>query len=226
MKRTVFLTRWIVLFLAITVPFVARGQFSTGITGRVADQTGAVIPKATVTAHSESTNEDIKTVTSSSGNFSFTSLKPGLYDILATAPGFDTAREIGIHLQLEATLTVKLTLKPGAASETVSVHADEALLDQTHADRGVTYSLDELENSPFDSGNPMMLANAEPGVYFNGSVANGWVRPFDNNSINQFSTNGQGSTPTIFRWTARRTTPIPMAAEISVMCLLPPASRR
>jgi hypothetical protein len=159
----------------------------------VVDTTGAVIPKANVTAHSELTNEDIKIVTSSSGDFSFTSLKPGLYDISASAPGFDTARETGIHLQLEATLTVKLTLKPGAATESVTVRADEALLDKTHADRGVTYSQDELENSPFDSGNPMMLANAEPGVYFNGSVANGWVRPFDNNSINQFSTNGQGS---------------------------------
>ena len=193
MKRTVLQISWIVLFLATVAPRGAWGQFSTGITGRVADTTGAVIPKAQVTAHSESTNEDIKTVTSSSGDFSFTSLKPGIYDISATAPSFDTARETGIHLQLEATLTVKLTLKPGVATETVSVHADEALLDQTHADRGVTYSLDELENSPFDSGNPMMLANAEPGVYFNGSVANGWVRPFDNNSINQFSTNGQGS---------------------------------
>lgn len=193
MRRTVFLVRWILLLLAVAIPFAAWGQFSTGITGRVSDMTGAVIPKAKVTAHNESTNEDTNTVTSSSGDFSFTNLKPGIYDVSATAPGFDTAIETALHLQLEATLTVKLALKPGAATETVTVAASEALLDQTHADRGVTYSLDELENSPFDSGNPMMLANAEPGVYFNGSVANGWVRPFDNNSINQFSTNGQGS---------------------------------
>jgi len=193
MKHTVFLARCVVLFLAIAVPYVAWAQFSTGVTGRVADTTGAVIPKAAVTAHNELTNEDIKTVTSSSGDFTFTSLKPGLYDISATAPGFDTARETGIHLQLEATVTVKLTLKPGAAIESVSVRAEEAQIDQTHADRGVTYSTDELEQSPFDSGNPLMLANAEPGVYFNGCASCGWVRPFDNNSINLFSANGQGS---------------------------------
>lgn len=193
MKHTVFLARCVVLFLAIAVPYVAWAQFSTGVTGRVADTTGAVIPKAAVTAHNELTNEDIKTITSSSGDFTFTSLKPGLYDISATAPGFDTARETGIHLQLEATVTVKLTLKPGAAIESVSVRAEEAQIDQTHADRGVTYSTDELEQSPFDSGNPLMLANAEPGVYFNGCASCGWVRPFDNNSINLFSANGQGS---------------------------------
>jgi len=194
MKRTVFPAHWVVVvFLAIATPFLAWAQFSTGITGRVADSTGAVIPKATVIAHNELTNEDTRAVTSSSGDFSFTSLKPGPYDISATAPGFDTARETGIHLQLEATLTVKLTLKPGAATESVNVRADEVQLDLTHADRGVTYSMDELEQSPFDSGNPLMLANAEPGVYFNGCSSCEWVRPFDNNSINQFSTNGQGS---------------------------------
>jgi hypothetical protein len=193
MNRTVYLTRWIVLFLALAAPFGAWGQFSTGITGRVADSTGALIPKAKVTAHNELTNVDNYTLTSSSGDFTFTSLKPGLYDVSATAPGFDTARETGIHLQLESTLTVRLTLKPGTATENVSVRADEVQIDQTHADRGVTYSTDELEQSPFDSGNPLMLANAEPGVYFNGCQSCGWVRPFDNNSINQFSANGQGS---------------------------------
>ena len=193
MKHMAFPVRWVVLFLTITVPLAAWGQFSTGITGRVADTSGAVIPKATVTAHNQLTNVDIHTISSSSGDFTFTSLKPGLYDISATAPGFDTAAETGIHLQLEATVTVKLTLKPGTVQESVSVRADEVLLDQTHADRGVTYSTEELEQSPFDSGNPLMLANAEPGVYFNGCSSCGWVRPFDNNSINQFSANGQGS---------------------------------
>ncbi len=195
MKRSVLLARWIVLFLTIAAPFLAWGQFSTGITGRVTDSTGAVLPKATVTAHGELTNVDITTTTTSSGDFTFISLKPGIYDISATAPGFDTARETGIHLQLEATITVKLTLKPGKTTESITVHAEEAQIDQTHADRGVTFSTDELEQSPFDSGNPLMLANAEPGVYFAGNATAGaeWVRPFDNNSINLFSANGQGA---------------------------------
>jgi hypothetical protein len=59
--------------------------------------------------------------------------------------------------------------------------------------RGVTFSTDELEQSPFDSGTPVLLANTEPGVFFNGCTSCGWTRPFDNNSINQFSANGQGS---------------------------------
>jgi hypothetical protein len=193
MKRTVLLARWAVLFLTISASFVAWGQFSTGITGRVTDSTGAVLSKTTVTAHGVLTNVDITTTTTSSGDFTFISLKPGIYDVSATAPGFDTARETGIHLQLEATITVKLTLSPGSATESITVYAEEAQIDQTHADRGVTFSTDELEQTPFNSGNPLMLANTEPGVYFNGCTSCNWVRPFDNNSINLFSANGQGS---------------------------------
>jgi hypothetical protein len=192
MKHIVLSARWDVLFLALAVSIVAWGQFSTGITGRVADSTGAVIPKAKVTAHNELTNEDTFAVTGSSGDFTFATLKPGIYDVSATAPGFDTASETGIHLQLEATLTVKLTLKPGVATASVTVHADEVQLDETHADRGVTYSLDELENSPFNAGNPLMLANAEPGVYFNGcqnsgcQAGGGWGSLLDCAAIQHF----------------------------------------
>ena len=193
MTHRLQLIRCVLFLLALAAPAVAWGQFSTGITGSVTDPTGAVIPKAKITAHNKQTNEDISTVSSAKGDFAFTTVKPGIYDVSATAPGFDTAVETGIHLQLEATVTVKLTLKPGAVNVTVAVHADEVQLDLTHADRGVTFSTDELEQSPFDSGTPVLLANTEPGVFFNGCTSCGWTRPFDNNSINQFSANGQGS---------------------------------
>jgi hypothetical protein len=107
--------------------------------------------------------------------------------------GHGTSSETGIHLQLEATVTADLVLKPGSANESVTVRADEVQLDLTHPDRGVVFSQDELDVTPFNSGNPLLLANAEPGVVFTGNVAAGWVRPFDNGAINQFSANGQGA---------------------------------
>ena len=136
MNHTLWLVRCVVFFFAIAAPLVAWGQFSTGITGRVDDSTGAVISGATVIARNKLTNEELKTHTNSSGNFSFTSVKPGLYDVSASAAGFATAQETDIHLQLEATVTVRLTLKPGAATDSVTVHAEEAQIDLTHADRG------------------------------------------------------------------------------------------
>jgi len=178
--------------VAMAMPFATRGQTTTSITGRVADQTGAVIPKASVKAHNETTGQDLTTVTSSTGDFTFAELRPGLYDVSATAPGFNTAVETAVNLHLDSELTVKLTLKPGSAQESVTVRADEVLLDMTHPSGGETFTQDELEQSPANSGNPLLLANSEPGVQFRGTNqgANEWVRPFDYSSINQFSVSG------------------------------------
>jgi len=180
------------LFLLL-LPLIFHGQQPTAITGRTIDTSGSVIPKAAITLHNVETNQNLTTVSTSTGDFTFTNIRPGIYDVSATAKGFATATESAIHLDLDATVTVNLKLKVGDVTETVTVRSDEIQLDKTHADRGEVFTQDEIEQSPFNSGNPMMLANTEPGVYFNGNSAAQWVRPFDNGSINQFSTNGQGS---------------------------------
>lgn len=189
MKYRIFLLSWL---LAAMAAFNASGQTSTAITGRVTDQTGAVIPKASVTAHNESTNQDFVTVSTAAGDFTFAPLLPGVYDVSATASGFSTEIESAVQLHLDAVATVKLTLRPGSAKESVTVHADEVQLDVTHPSRGETFTQDELEQSPFNSGNPLMLVNSAPAVTFQGTNVAGasWVRPFDHQSINQFSVNG------------------------------------
>lgn len=191
-----------VIFAAVLVALFActeaMAQQSTAITGHISDQTGAMIPKAKVVLHNELTNQDLNTITTSTGDFTFSGLRPGLYDVSATAPGFDTAVVAGLHLALEATLTARLVLKPGTAEESVTVHAEEAQLDQTHASRGEVFSTDELENAPLNAGNPMLIANTEPGVIFAPGSAS-WVRPFDNGAINLFQTNGQGSNTNDFQ---------------------------
>jgi hypothetical protein len=192
--------RYRCLFWLFVLPLIlstfARAQQSTAITGHVTDLMNASVVKAQVTLHNELTNQDVHTATTSSGDFTFTGLRPGLYDVSATGPGFGIAKETNIHLELEATFTVKLVLKPGTARETITVRADEVQLDQTHASRGEVYTTDELENAPLNSGNPMLIANTEPGVIFTGNNSTWsttWVRPFDNGAINQFQTNGQAS---------------------------------
>lgn len=186
--------RWLFLFLPIILlcATVLHAQSSTAINGQVLDQTGAAIPRAEVILHNQKTNQDIKTTATSSGNFTFPNLRPGTYDVSATATGFQVSVESSVLLHLDAVATVKLTLHPGAAQESVVVHADEVLLDQTHTSRGVDFTQDEIENSPFNSGNPLLLVNSAPAVTFQGTNVAGssWVRGFDHNSVNQFSVNG------------------------------------
>ena len=178
--------------MAVTMPIEAQ---ITSITGRIKDATDAVVPKAAVTLRNEGTNQELKTVTTKTGDFTFAHLSPGIYDVSVTASGFNTAQQVSIHLDLDAIATVDLVMKPGARTDVVTVHADELILNHTNADRGQTFTQDEIENSPLNGGVPLLLANTAPGVEFTGTNngVNQWVRPFDNSSINQFSTNGQGS---------------------------------
>src|SRR5579884_2009291 len=68
--------------------------------GKVVDQTGAVIPKATVTLTAPSGTATAKTA-ASDGSYSFTGLPPGDYSIQASAPKLEQQ-------------PVKVTLRPGS----------------------------------------------------------------------------------------------------------------
>lgn len=198
-RRRIFLCI-VTALVALFLPCAAGAQQSTAITGQVTDQLGAVIPRITIVAHNELTNQDVSTLSTSTGNFTFSNMRPGLYDISASAPGFASSSEKGIHLELDASVTVRLVLKPGSTTESIVVHASEAQLDLTHAQRGEVFTQDELENAPLEGGNPLLIANIEPGVVFTGTIGNsGWYRPFDNNIVNQFETNGQGSNTNDFQ---------------------------
>ena len=71
---------------------------TASLSGTVADQTGAVIPNATVTAKNQS-NGFLRTVKSNGvGIFSFSSLDSGDYTLTVKAQGFETNVQKGIHL--------------------------------------------------------------------------------------------------------------------------------
>jgi hypothetical protein len=84
MRRIQFLA--LILFILIPVRLVAQ---SARISGIVQDQSGALIPNATVTLRKGT--ETRTTVTNINGSFSFDQVGTGTYDVEADQPGFKTA---------------------------------------------------------------------------------------------------------------------------------------
>ena len=79
------------LLLALLVATPALAQ--TGqINGVITDNTGAVLPGATVKAVEVATGLSRDTVTGADGRYIFTSLRPTTYDITAELQGFRTAQ--------------------------------------------------------------------------------------------------------------------------------------
>ena len=100
------------------------GQSYTGsISGRVRDRSGSAIPKATVTITEDSTNTVLKTVTSDSGDYTVSYLKPGVYRAQFDAEGFKEEVLTGIQLQINQERRVDPTLEVGKVTEQVEVLA-------------------------------------------------------------------------------------------------------
>ena len=118
----------LVLALLAASPALAQtGQ----INGVITDNTGAIVPGATVKAVEVATGLSRETVTAVDGRYTFTSLRPTTYDITAEVPGFRTSQRKGVLLQANENLTVNFAIELGAISETVTVSGESPTVDIT-----------------------------------------------------------------------------------------------
>src|SRR5712692_12026670 len=97
-------------------------QGAGSIAGVVKDTSGAVMPGVTVEAASSALIERVRAViTDHQGLYRIVDLRPGLYTVTFTLPGFSTFRRDGIDLSTGFTATVNAELRVGAVEETVTV---------------------------------------------------------------------------------------------------------
>src|ERR1044072_7663370 len=102
----------IVVSLLLAMPVSAYAQAS--ISGLVKDASGAVLPGVTVEAASAALIEKTRTaVTDGSGQFTVVDLRPGIYTVTFTLPGFCTVRREGIVLTGSFVATVNADLRVG-----------------------------------------------------------------------------------------------------------------
>jgi hypothetical protein len=185
---------------------LARAQV-TGqgtITGTVTDSSGAVIVGAQIDVTNTETKVTHSSVTNSTGYFEVNALNPGVYSILASAPGFENLLRAGITLEADAHAAVPLKLNPGRTAETVTVTADAQLLNTESGSSGQVLTTRQLEELPVSGSSPTWLAIIAPGVQGNvgqaastgdggGLLWTGLTQDFGNFGrlgINEFSLDG------------------------------------
>ena len=108
----------------------ARAQLATAeLNGRVTDESGAVLPGATVTVTQTATGLVRDVVTDSNGAYLLSNLPTGPYRLDVSLQGFRTYVQTGIVLQVGATPTINASLALGAVEESVTVEAAAPLVD-------------------------------------------------------------------------------------------------
>ena len=96
---------------------------SVSLTGHVIDQTGAVVPQASITARRLSTGAERRVEANAEGMFSLAGLQPGDYEVSASSPGFAAALQ-RVTLRTGET-RIRLQLRIGNLTEDVLVVAGE-----------------------------------------------------------------------------------------------------
>ena len=121
----------VVVSCVLFLPSLASAQAETGnIAGVVRDPSGAVLPGVTVEAASPALIEKVRVVvTDSQGLYRIVDLRPGVYTVTFTLPGFSTFRREGIELTTTFTATVNAEMRVGALEETITVTGETPVVD-------------------------------------------------------------------------------------------------
>ena len=106
-----------------SLPVIVAGQAGTpAVAGVVKDQTGAVIPGATVRVINESTGTSVDAVTDGQGAFRTAAMPPGAYRVETTLDGFETDVR-RVVLAAGANASIDVSLAPARFSQSVVVTA-------------------------------------------------------------------------------------------------------
>src|SRR5439155_884333 len=106
----------------------AVAQTTARISGLVHDQSGAVIPKASVILRDEASGTELRRVTEDSGFYSLDPVPPKTYTLEGSSPGFKTYRRTGIEVHAADRLDLSVTLEVGDQRQQVEVTATTELV--------------------------------------------------------------------------------------------------
>jgi hypothetical protein len=133
------------------------------ISGRVSDQSAAVIRGAEVVAVNTETKIAAVAITDNQGRFRFPHVKVGLYEITVRATGFAPVVR-GLTVSAGAAFELPVTLSVGPVDAAVTVSADAAVLEAARSQIVATISAAEVTSVPLNGRNFLELALFAPAV--------------------------------------------------------------
>src|SRR5204863_2378297 len=108
-----------------------------------------VLPGVTVEAASPALIEKARTViTDSEGQYKMVDLRPGVYVVTFTLPGFSPVRREGIELPASFTATVNAEMRVGTVEETVTVSGASPTVDVQNVVTQKVFSKEVLDSLP------------------------------------------------------------------------------
>jgi opacity protein-like surface antigen len=153
---------WLVVLSSSGV--VLNAQFSSSIEGTTTDQSGAVLPKATLTLVNTDTGIRAGVVASDAGYYRFPALAAARFTLTVTAPGFRTVTMSDLRLEVGERRTVNITLEVSPEATTVTVTATQAVVELAEARVSGVIATKDVTDLPIVGRNFLNLLSLTPGV--------------------------------------------------------------
>jgi hypothetical protein len=153
------------LSFTLLLAAAAHAQFDTAtVVGTVRDNSGAVVPGATVTLTNLETGIATTRVSDENGSYEFITVRVGRYKVTAELQGFSTALADNVQVAVGARQRVELQLTPGNLTETVEVVGAATRLETDSSQRGQVITGEQAVQLPLNGREYSSLALLSPGV--------------------------------------------------------------
>jgi hypothetical protein len=169
--RSLRLVASLVAYLLVFSTFIWGQGSTTSLRGTVSDSSGATVPKAEVTLTNPERAFQHTATTGPAGEYEFLQVPPGTYQLVVEIAGFRKSDQRDIQLLVNTPATVNVTLAVGAASETVQVTAEAALVNAVDASLGNAFNEHQVKELPLEGRNVPDLLSLQAGVTYTGNRA-------------------------------------------------------
>ncbi|HEV3469462.1 MAG TPA: TonB-dependent receptor [Pyrinomonadaceae bacterium] len=159
-KSPAFVLSSAVLLALLLAPAAGAQTHRGTLRGAITDVNLAAIPGATLELTSRETNETRRAAAGEGGEYAFTSLPPGEYDLVISAAGFATRKD-GFVLRVNQELRFDVILQPGLVDYIDIVETD---LKKESASLGAVVENRQIEGLPLDGRNFYELNLLVPGA--------------------------------------------------------------
>jgi hypothetical protein len=142
--------------------------------GQVTDESGGVLPGATVTATSPALQvPEVVVLTDSRGEYRLTPLPIGTYTLVYALSGFQTVRRENVRLTVGFVAQVDVKMQVGSLQESVTVSGASPIVDVTSAAPATMLTRETLELTPTSRNGIISLLAQVPSVRANLDVGGG-----------------------------------------------------
>jgi Carboxypeptidase regulatory-like domain len=153
------------LFLLLSIGVCALAQDQARIAGTITDPTGAVIPKASVTATDARNGTKRQVSADDRGFYIITNLSPSIYSVVAASPNLSPREFQDVTLSVGQERTLNITLQPSAVTTEVTVEGGALTqVDTSSASIGANVNSREVGTLPLNGRQLSQLYLLTPGA--------------------------------------------------------------